>query len=134
MILVFSDNTWEFCFKVMNETEAILKVKNPEEIMADLNKANLVKNDLMNFEFNARESAVEKKLYLRELIPRIGPEALDILIENLGRTKQNNAQGDFLRAKRDLEDSLKEESHCNQLGMSVNLTQSVPSLGVTLKT
>ena len=60
--------------------------------------------DLMWHEFLSRETITEQNSYLLEIMPRIGPTALDVMIETLKRRKQTNAYSDLNTVKRNLQD------------------------------
>ena len=71
--------------------------------MDDLEKSNLI-SDLMWHEFLSRETFKEQNSYLLEIMPRIRPTALDVMIETLRESKQTNAYSDLNTAKRNLQD------------------------------
>ena len=99
------DVKWDICLNVTHQTrkEIIKKIKNPQKIMDILQESNLI-CDLMWHEFFSRENVTEQNSYLLELMPRIGPTALDLMIKTLKESKQTNAYSDLNTAKRNLQD------------------------------
>ena len=71
--------------------------------MDDLAKSDLI-CDLLWHEFLSREPITEQNSYLLEIMPRIGPTALDVMIKTLKDSKQTNAYSDLNTAKRNLQD------------------------------
>ena len=99
------DVAWDICLKVAHQTreKIIKKIKNPQKIMDELAKSDLI-NHLMWYEFLSRETMTEQNSYLLEIMPRIGPAALDVMIKTLKDSKQTNAYSDINTAKRNLQD------------------------------
>ena len=99
------DVAWDICLKVTHQTreKIIKKIKNPQIIMDNLADSYLI-YDLMWHEFLSREKIAEQNSYLLEIMPRVGPTALDVMIETLRRSKQINAYSDLNTVKRNLQD------------------------------